>query len=198
MALIPCNSWLFLLRIRAIPPHFRSKTTLVICTILWLLTFTSFLALPAFTIASHQTHDRTCEPGTTGYNHWLLFTPFIALIVFDTATIIAILAGFAMHSPDSSWIAKIKSVISVKHMGHLSGVFVRSGLIYYLYVAFYIINNLSNIHYRLLSELPSGFIFPWQSLYCLLLFQGPSLVRWASWPAYSITSWRAGCSDSWN
>lgn len=157
--LIPCNSWLFLLRIRAIPPQFRSKTTVVICTILWLSTFTSFLALPAFTLSSQPTHEGRCGFKINAFNRWLVFTPYVTLIVFDTTTMIAILAGFAMHSPDSSWVAKIKSVISIKHMGHLSGVFVRSGLIYYLYVTSPIASS-PIFTTRLRLELPSGFIFP--------------------------------------
>ncbi|KAK7681908.1 hypothetical protein QCA50_014870 [Cerrena zonata] len=67
------------------------------------------------------------------YTIWLLFIPYVALVIFDTATMMAIIVGFAsMYRPDSSWIARVTSTISMKHMGHISGVFVRSGLIYYL------------------------------------------------------------------
>ncbi|KAK7681916.1 hypothetical protein QCA50_014878 [Cerrena zonata] len=63
----------------------------------------------------------------------MIFSSYITLVVFDTATMVAIIVGFTtMYSPGSSWIARTKSTIMTKHMGHISGVFVRSGLIYYL------------------------------------------------------------------
>lgn len=131
--IIPCNSWLFFLRIRAIPEHFRPRGTLIICMILWLSTFTSFLVFPGYKFSSVETQDGRCE-GETEYNSWLIFVPYLALVIFDTTTMMAILAGFAMHSPELSWFARVRSALSTKHMGHLSGVFVRSGLIYYLHV----------------------------------------------------------------
>lgn len=119
---------------------------MIICTLLWTSTFTSFLVFPGYKFINLPTSNGRCE-GEIEYNGALLCVPFIALVVFDTATMTAILVGFAIHSPDSSWAAKIQSVISVKHLGHLSGVFVRSGLIYYMYVCIYELINHS-IHDR--------------------------------------------------
>ncbi|KAK7681920.1 hypothetical protein QCA50_014882 [Cerrena zonata] len=153
--IIPCNSWLFLLRIRAIPNHFRSRTTLIICTLLWTSTFTSFLVFPGYKFINLPTADGRCE-GEIEYNGALLCVPFIALVVFDTATMTAILVGFAIHSPDSSWAAKIQSVISVKHLGHLSGVFVRSGLIYYMATIFIHLSMVIIISSSALATPPIG------------------------------------------
>ncbi|KAK7681918.1 hypothetical protein QCA50_014880 [Cerrena zonata] len=131
--LIPCNSWLFLLRVRAIPPQFRSKTTLTICTTLWLLTFTSFLVFLGLRFPNHPTQNGKCDFTPIVYVSWLLFAPYLALVIFDTTTMMAIIAGLATtYTPNSSWLTKVKSILSRKYMGHISGVFVRSGLIYYL------------------------------------------------------------------
>ncbi|KAK7681905.1 hypothetical protein QCA50_014867 [Cerrena zonata] len=129
--IIPCNSWLFLLRIRALSTHFCSRTTVTMCTVLWTLTFTSFLIFPGFKVSDLPNQDGTCELIAT-YNNKLLCTPFIAQAIFDTAVMVAISIGFVRHSPGPSWNEKLKSTILIKHMGHISGLFLRSGQIYYL------------------------------------------------------------------
>ena len=60
--------------------------------------------------------------------------PLIAIVVFDTATMIAvvIVIGFVMNSPARSWSGRIRSVLLIKDMGKLSGTLLRSGQIYYL------------------------------------------------------------------
>lgn len=131
-ALIPCNTWLFFSRIRAITRGFRSQVTLAVCVILWISTFTSFLIIPGFRLVDHPTEDGECNI-VSEFHSGLLCVPFVSLVVFDTATIITTWVGLMTHSQTSNWLAYIKTAVSVKHMGRISRVFLRSGQIYYLY-----------------------------------------------------------------
>ncbi|KAK7681897.1 hypothetical protein QCA50_014859 [Cerrena zonata] len=128
--LIPCNTWLFFLRVRAIPSHFCSRATVIICLILWASTLTSFLTFPGFKVTSLRNQDGTCEIDAV-YNDALLCAPFFALVIFDTAVIVTTCIGFVAHSTGPSWTAKLKSAMLLRNMGHISGLFVRSGQIYY-------------------------------------------------------------------
>ncbi|KAK7681906.1 hypothetical protein QCA50_014868 [Cerrena zonata] len=155
--IVPCNSWLFLLRVRVIPSHFRSRTTVAICTILWASTFTSFLIFPGFTITDFPNEDGTCTL-MTDYNSKLLCAPFIALVLFDTTTMVAISDGFIRQAPGRSWTEKLKSVMLVKHMGRMSGLFLRSGQIYYLatvgiHLSIFVISLCSTVHSKYIGQL---------------------------------------------
>lgn len=130
----PCNTWLFFLRVRAIPDYPHSRVIVYICMILWISTFTSFLVFLAFRISSSPNGDGTCSV-VREYHAQFLCAPFATLVAFDTAVIIAVSFGFIAHSPASTWTAKVKSVFLIEHVGEISGAFIRSGLIYYLYVA---------------------------------------------------------------
>ncbi|KAK7681911.1 hypothetical protein QCA50_014873 [Cerrena zonata] len=66
------------------------------------------------------------------YNNKLLCAPFVAMVIFDTTTMIAISDGFIRRAPGRSWTEKLKSVMLNKHVGPISGLFLRSGQIYYL------------------------------------------------------------------
>lgn len=69
----------------------------------------------------------------TYYDTKMLATPFVSLVVFDTAAIIAISVALATYVPvKSSWSERFRSMTHIKHMGDLSKVFLRSGQIYYL------------------------------------------------------------------
>ena len=131
--LIPCNSWLFFLRVRAVPSYPYSKVILAVCLALWASTFTSFLIFPGFRFTGFRISDTQCYFDTE-YKTKLLCIPFIALVVFDTTMMLAISLGFVMHSADRTWSARVKSTMLMEHMGHLSKMFLRSGQIYYLSV----------------------------------------------------------------
>lgn len=131
--LIPCNSWLFLLRVLVIPPRFLRRSFVVTCAALWVTTFTSFVIFPAFRVSDIRTQDGSCSIETHS-DVKMLTTPFIALVVFDTAVIIVISIALMAYNPARSWNERIKSMIRSKHMGYISKVFLQSGQIYYLYV----------------------------------------------------------------
>ena len=133
MIVIPCNCWLFLLRIRAIPRHTYSRITLVICTFLWCATFTSFLFLPGIRLTSVHSSISTveCDYSTT-YELPFLALPFLVLAVFDTAVGTSILLGLIMQNPHASLFSRVKSTLLMRDMGPLCRAFVQSGYIYYL------------------------------------------------------------------
>ena len=131
--IIPCNAWLFLQRIRALPSHFRSKMALVICTILWAATLSSFLVFPGFVVSLERNVDGSCVVHTS-YNNRLLCAPIIAMVAFDTTTMIVISIGFAKQSSSPSWIGKAHSLMSTRNIGSISKVFLRSGQFYYMCV----------------------------------------------------------------
>lgn len=131
--IIPCNSWLFLLRVRAIPPQLLPRLSVMICTLLWATTLTSFIILPAISVFSVKNQDGTCSFGAR-FDIKMMSAPFIALVVFDTATVIVITMALVNYvPPETSWSGRLKSVTHTKHLGQLSKTFLRSGQIYYLY-----------------------------------------------------------------
>ena len=163
MIVIPCNCWLFLLRIRAIPRHTYSRITLVICTFLWCATFTSFLILPGIRLTSRHSADaHKCHYEPT-YEIQLLSIPFIALVAFDTAVATSVLVGLIMHNPHSSFYRRVKSTVLMEDMGPLCRIFLQSGYTYYLFVLLFI-----HCPHVLILHLRVG-----QSLACIL--------RWSFW-----------------
>ena len=133
---MPCNCWLFLLRVRAIPRHAYSRITLVICTFLWCATFTSFLLLPGIRLTSwpSSTSSTGCDYNTT-FEIQFLSVPFLALVAFDTAVAISVLLGLIMHcNPHTSLPQRVKSTLLMRDMGPLCRVLLQSGYIYYLFV----------------------------------------------------------------
>ena len=133
---MPCNCWLFLLRVRAIPRHAYSRITLVICTFLWCATFTSFLLLPGIRLTSwpSSTSSTGCDYNTT-FEIQFLSVPFLALVAFDTAVAISVLLGLIMHcNPHTSLPQRVKSTLLMRDMGPLCRVLLQSGYVYYLFV----------------------------------------------------------------
>ena len=132
-AALPCNAWLFLLRVRAMPYHAFPRATLAICTFLWFTTFTSLLILPSLKVNTVRLADNGCAYTTTA-DIRLLGVPFIALSIFDTAVAIATLLGMTNHNSNDSLTSRVKSTILMKNMGPLCRTFIQTGYIYYLFV----------------------------------------------------------------
>ncbi|KAK7681904.1 hypothetical protein QCA50_014866 [Cerrena zonata] len=129
--LVPCNTWLFFLRVRAIPNYFYSRATVAICAMLWASTLTSFLAIRGLKISTLRYQDGTCGVEIS-YRYVFLCIPFFALVIFDTAVIVATSIGLVVHGTGSSWTGRLKSGMLTRDMGHISGLFLRSGQIYYV------------------------------------------------------------------
>ena len=130
---LPCSSWLFLIRVRAAPRHALSKVMMSICTFLWILTFTSLLAPTGIKMIGTPRRG-VC---TFTYSRRLICIPAIVLVAFDTAVMVAGLVGFMTHNHNSSasWYSEMKATMMTKNMGPISQAFLRSGYIYYLFVS---------------------------------------------------------------
>ena len=132
MALVmPCNAWLFLLRVRAIPRYSESRIMPAICTLLWVATFSALPMLPI---------SRSTEPPNAGcvngilVDNGLISVPFIALAIFDTSVTTVIFVGMMDRSPNIPLAKRVKSMMLMKNMGPVCKVFVQTGYIYYLSV----------------------------------------------------------------
>lgn len=130
---LPCNSWLFLQRIRALPPHFCHKVYRMVCHVLWVSTLSSFIIFWGITTSQSGNGDGTCEL-TISYNNQVICAPIFLMILFDTVTFFVISMSFIVHNPAPSWVGRVKAVVLLKYMGPTSGAYVRSGQMYYLYV----------------------------------------------------------------
>ena len=132
-AVMPCNSWLFLLRVRGLPKHTYSRITLILCTVLWSATFTSFLVL----LATRGT-DIPSPPGQcfsiTVYEVRFMYPPFIVLFIFDTAVSISILLGLSMYHSNIPLPTRVQSTVLMENAGPLHRAFLQSGYVYYMSV----------------------------------------------------------------
>ena len=130
---IPCNSWLFLLRVRAIPHHAYSRIMLAICTFLWGATFTSFLILFGVQLTKVPSPPGECFYETV-FKIRFLCAPFIVLIVFDTAVCLSVLLGLSMCDPNATLTMRVKSTMLMGNTGPLCRVILESGYIDYMSV----------------------------------------------------------------
>lgn len=126
---MPCNSWLFFIRVRGI--YIRSPKVVVLFSVLWATTLLSFCFPFGYTIKTIRSEGGSCTSIFYLSDH-LLPLPLVALVVFDTAVIIAISVHLTMHDSSRSWTSRLKSVIVAKHMGQITRSFLRSGQVYYL------------------------------------------------------------------
>ena len=132
--LIPCNSWLLLLRIKALPRQFIPRPALFICSFLWVTTFTSFFILLAFKVSSTRYQDPVdlCIL-TVSYHPKALSIPFISLVLFDTVAVYLTSMGLIAPIPARTWNDRITRLVRPEYMGHISRIFLRTGQVYYGY-----------------------------------------------------------------
>lgn len=126
---IPCNSWLFFARIRGVYTH--SRAVVALFALLWLSTFASF-ALPfTWTLSVVHRGARSCSVNTNN-RRYLGAVPFIVLVVFDTAIIIATSFRMAPHDVSRGWRGRFRSILVIRNAGRVSKALVRSGQVYYM------------------------------------------------------------------
>ena len=135
---IPCNCWLFLLRVRAIPRYRYSRIALGICTLLWCATFTSFLLLPGIRLASPRFSPSAngCDYKTT-FKIQYLSVPYVSLVAYDTAVATSVLLGLIIHTthnPHTPLSTRVKSTILMRDLAPLYRSLLGSGYIYYVFV----------------------------------------------------------------
>lgn len=130
---IPCNSWLFFLRIRAIYGH--SKITMILVSLFWTLTFTSFLFFAGFHAITVSQPGSSCPIAKHYEVHPnLISLPFIFLALFDTSVIIATMCWLVNNDGARPWKDRIQSIVLADPFGRVSQLFIRSGQMYYLSV----------------------------------------------------------------
>lgn len=126
---VPCNSWIFFIRVRA--AYHDSRPIVGLFAALWACTLLSF--------STPFTYDVTVTPIGEGkcltsaiFHRPLEAVCLLSLAVFDTAVMIAISIRIMSYSVSQSWKSKLSSLIFGKEMGHTSRLFLRSTQIYYL------------------------------------------------------------------
>ena len=132
-AAIPCNSWLFLLRVRALPRHVYSRITLAVCTVLWVATFTSFLVFLGVRAMNFPSPPGQCF-AVVVFDIRFMYPPFIILFAFDTAVAISILLGLSAYHANTLSANRVRETILLEGIGPLCQVLLQSGYIYYLSV----------------------------------------------------------------
>ena len=129
--LVPCNSLLFLLRVRAVSRNALSRMVLYTCTFLWILTFLAFLIPFGIQKTRIATQEDAC---IYTYDRRIICIPLIVLVVFDSTVMVAGLVGFITHR-DTTWYSEMKATITMKNVGPVGRAFLRSGYIYFLSVS---------------------------------------------------------------
>ena len=131
--LIPGNSWLLLLRIRALPTQFIPRSALLICSSLWISTFTSCVIVYAIKMSStpYQGSDGLCIL-VMDFHPKVLSIPFASLVLFDSVAAYITMVSLISASPEQKWYEKIKNLIGTEYMGHTSRIFLRTGQAYYM------------------------------------------------------------------
>ncbi|KAK7681929.1 hypothetical protein QCA50_014891 [Cerrena zonata] len=125
----PCNCWLFFLRVRAI--YVRSPIVVGIFLVLWASTLTSFASPFGYKVTSTDEGNGRCTM-EFHYDRLLGAVFFIALVVFDTAVIVAVSLWMLHYSLTPTWRARIRTLISGDDTGHTGRIFLQSGQIYYI------------------------------------------------------------------
>ncbi|CAL1717204.1 unnamed protein product [Somion occarium] len=122
---LPCNSLLFLLRVRGV--FYQSHKIFAMFCVLWLFTLGS-LAGP-FTIKAINDHSPHCLLDVQSLSAFA----FVAVVVFDTVVFVAISVRVVTYIGwADSWQGQMKSFISGKGLGHISRALLQTGQLYYL------------------------------------------------------------------
>lgn len=125
---LPCNCWLFFLRARAIYIH--SPVMIGMFAVLWAATLTSLGSVGTKVHSNHQANG-TCEI-SVGYDKGLALMPFIALVIFDTAIIIAVSSHAISNQSALPWKERFQLFSPGNNTYRIQRTFLVSGQIYYL------------------------------------------------------------------
>ena len=126
---IPCNTWIFFLRVRAV--YHDSRPIKCVFLFLWLLTLVSIGTPFTYTLPSIPLGDGKCFV-TFIFHRRLEAISLAALTLFDTAVMIAISIRMMSYSLSDSWKSKVSSLVFGNEMGHTSRLLLKSSQIYYL------------------------------------------------------------------
>ena len=126
---IPCNTWIFFLRVRAV--YHDSRPIKGVFLFLWLLTLVSIGTPFTYTLPSIPLGNGKCFI-TFIFHRRLVAISLAALTLFDTAVMIAISVRMMAYSLSDSWKSKVFSLVFGNEMGHTSRLLLKSSQIYYL------------------------------------------------------------------
>lgn len=115
-----CNSWLLLFRVRAIALQFLPRFTPLSAQ-----SYGRRLSLHSYFISGFRVHDTRNQNEEcftmTHYDTKMMAMPFVSLVVFNTAAIIAISVALITYVPPrTSWCKVTKSMVYIEHMSQLS------------------------------------------------------------------------------
>ena len=131
---IPCNSLMFLFRVRAL--YKGSYAVLTLFTLLWASTLSSFAIVFGYKLEvfPNPLIPGTCSATVAASSGYFITFPFAALVLFDSAVTIAVSIHLLTLIPARSWSSRIRTVLFARGMSHAPRLLLRSGQIYYLYV----------------------------------------------------------------
>lgn len=103
-----------------------------IFAILWAATLTSFGSLAGYKVHSTRQEDGSCEISISS-NKALFMMPFIALVLFDTAVVVAI-TFHAVSQLAMPWRERVRVFWTRHNIGRIQRTFLVTGQIYYMCV----------------------------------------------------------------
>ncbi|CAL1702835.1 unnamed protein product [Somion occarium] len=123
---LPCNSFLFLLRIKAV--FYRSRIIVGIFCFLWLSTLCAFSA--PFSIDARNVGSSiflcTSEVNDLGV------LGFLAVAIFDTLVFLAISIRIMTYCLADTWKGRIRTFFRGEGMGYVSKTLLQTGQLYYM------------------------------------------------------------------
>ena len=126
---VPCNTWIFFLRLRAIYHDYR-----IIKYFFFALWSGTLIALG--TVFTSQLKGIPLGNGLcltiSIFHRTVAIASLFLLTIFDTAVMVAISIRMMSYSLSNSWKSKVYCLIFGNEMGHTSKVFLKSSQIYYL------------------------------------------------------------------
>ena len=129
---IPCNSWIFFTRVRAVYPDSHLVKWMFFA--LWCTTFAIFVTPFTTEIASTPLQNGKCLTITSPreYQRVASIVSMVPLTIFDTAVMVAVSIRMVSYSLSDSWRPKMYCLIFGNEMGNTSRLFLRSSQTYYL------------------------------------------------------------------
>ncbi|KAK7686672.1 hypothetical protein QCA50_010272 [Cerrena zonata] len=125
---VPCNSWIFFTRVRAVYNH--SRIIQGVFFALWALTLIALGTPFTYEVPSIPLGNGLCFKSLVFHRHFEAISLSL-LIVFDTAVMVAISIRMMSYSLSDSWKSKVYSLVFGNEMGHTSRLFLKSSQIYY-------------------------------------------------------------------
>ncbi|KAK7690228.1 hypothetical protein QCA50_006881 [Cerrena zonata] len=125
---VPCNTWIFFTRVRAVYNH--SRIIQGVFFVLWALTLIALGTPFTYEVPSIPLGNGLCLRSLVFHRHFEAIS-LSALTLFDTAVMIAISIRMMSYSLSDTWKSKVYSLVFGNEMGHTSRLFLQSSQIYY-------------------------------------------------------------------